>query len=117
MRKTLAYFLFIPLLGLTALVAQDKTPPAKLVLPARNGDVAFDHAAHAKRENNNCVACHPALFAQDAKKPVAFRPPHKTEENNKTSCGFCHRAGGTAFATAGNCSNGKCHVRAGAAKE
>ncbi len=116
MRKSLGYFLFLPILGLTALVAQDKTPPAKVVLPAKNGNVTFDHAAHAKRENNKCAACHPALYAQDQKTPVAFKPPHKKDENNKASCGSCHRAEGTAFASSGNCTNGKCHVR-GSAKE
>ncbi len=107
----------IPMLGLTALVAQDKTPPAKVTLPAKNGNVIFDHSAHAKREKNNCAACHPALFAQDAKAPVAYRPPHKTAEDKKASCGSCHRAEGTAFESKGNCSNGKCHVRGGAAKQ
>ncbi len=116
MRKSLAYFLLVPMLGLTALIAQDKTPPAKVVLPAKNGNVTFDHSAHLKREKNNCSVCHPTLFAQDAKAKVGFRPPHKNEEDKRVSCGACHRAGGPAFATTGNCSNGKCHVRPGAAK-
>jgi c(7)-type cytochrome triheme protein len=116
MRKLLVYVSLVSMLGLTASLAQDKTPPAKLVLPAKNGKVAFDHSAHAQREKNNCKVCHPALFAQDAKAPLAFRPPHKSEEDKKTSCGSCHRAGGAAFETKGNCANGKCHVKAGSTK-
>ncbi len=117
MRRSLGYFLLIPMLGLTVLVAQEKTPPAKVVLPAKNGNVTFDHNAHLKREKGKCGVCHPTLFAQDAKTPVAYRPPHKTAETKKASCGFCHRPEGSAFASAGNCSNGKCHVRGGAAKQ
>jgi c(7)-type cytochrome triheme protein len=114
MRKALAYFLFLMMLGLTALLAQTKTPPAKVTIQAKPGNITFDHAAHAKREKNDCKVCHPSLYQQDAKAPVAFRPPHKNEEDKKTSCGSCHRAGGIAFETKGNCTNGKCHVRAAA---
>lgn len=116
MRKALIISLFVPLLGLTALVAQTKKPPVKLQLPAKNGNVVFDHAAHLKREKNDCKVCHPALFTQDAKALPGFRPPHKTEEDKMTSCGSCHRAGGSAFATATNCTNGKCHVKASSKK-
>ncbi len=117
MRNILGYVLLAPIFGLTLLVAQHKTPPAKVTFPAKNGNVTFDHAAHAKREKDDCKVCHPAPFAQDAKAPIAFRPPHKAAEDKKASCGSCHRAGGAAFQTAGNCSNGKCHVRPSAAKE
>ena len=114
MRKALACFLFLMMLGLTALLAQTKTPPSKVTIQAKPGNITFDHAAHAKREKNECKTCHPSLFQQDAKAPVAFKPPHKNEEDKKTSCGSCHRAGGTAFETKGNCTNSKCHVRAAA---
>jgi c(7)-type cytochrome triheme protein len=117
MRKSLGYLLLLPILGLTILTAQDQTPPAKITLAARNGNVTFDHSAHAKREKDKCGACHPALFPQSAKTPAGFRPPHKGSEDKQTSCASCHRAGGTAFASAGNCNNGKCHVRGAAAKE
>lgn len=99
------------MLGFTALVAQNKTPPTKLVIQAKPGNITFDHTAHAKREKNDCKVCHAALFAQNAKAPLAFKPPHKNEEDKKISCGSCHRAGGTAFETKANCTNGKCHVR------
>ncbi len=112
MLKPLASFLVVSMLGLTALLAQTKTPPPKLAFPAKNGNVNFDHSAHAKREKNNCSACHTALFPQDAKAPLGFKPPHKGAEDKKASCGGCHRAGGAAFETKGNCA--RCHVRAGA---
>ena len=114
MRKFLGYFLLLAMLGLTALLAQEKTAPPKFVIQAKPGNITFDHAAHAKREKNDCKTCHPALFKQDVKAPVAFKPPHKTAEDKKASCGSCHRAGGTAFETKGNCTNGKCHVKAAA---
>ncbi len=112
MRRSLAYIVLLAMLGLTALVAQNKTPPTKLTFTTKNGNVTFDHSAHIKREQSNCSVCHPGLFAQDAKKPIGFRPPHKAQEDKKVACGSCHRAGGAAFATQGNCSNGKCHVTA-----
>ena len=117
MPKLLGYVLFISMLGLTASLAQNKTPPAKLTFQAKPGNITFDHAAHAKREKNDCKVCHPAPFAQDAKAPLAFRPPHKIQEDKKASCGACHRAGGTACESKGNCTNGKCHVKAGADKK
>lgn len=114
MRRAFATFLAVLVFGGTALLSQSKTPPAKLVLSAKNGSVAFEHAAHIKREKNDCKVCHSSLFSQDAKATLGFKPPHKTEEDKKASCGSCHRAGGTAFETKGNCANGKCHVRPGA---
>ena len=64
--------LLLSLVGATALLSQSKAPPAKLVLPAKNGGIAFDHTAHAKREKNDCKICHSSLFAQDSKVPLAF---------------------------------------------
>jgi c(7)-type cytochrome triheme protein len=102
-------FLLAP--GLTMLVAQDKAAPEKLVFEAKSGSVAFDHATHAKREKGDCKVCHPRLFAEDSKAPLAFKPPHKREEDKKGACGFCHRPGGVAFETKSNCTNGKCHTK------
>jgi c(7)-type cytochrome triheme protein len=113
MRKMLGYILLLSMLGLTALLAQNQTPPAKLVFQAKNGNITFDHAAHGKREKNDCKVCHPSPFAQ-TKEPVAFKFPHKNGEDKKTSCGSCHRAEGTAFDSKANCN--KCHVRAAASK-
>ena len=114
MRKWIAYVWLLSILGFTALTAQTRKAPEKLVIPAKNGNITFDHAAHVKREKNDCKVCHTALFAEDAKAPIAFKYQHKTEEDAKTSCGSCHRADGAAFETKGNCNNSKCHVRAAA---
>jgi c(7)-type cytochrome triheme protein len=92
--------------------AAEKPAPAKIVLPAKSGNVTFDHAAHAKREKNDCKVCHDKLFQQSKTAPLGFRPPHSAAETKKASCGFCHREGGQAFSTKGNCTNSKCHVRA-----
>jgi c(7)-type cytochrome triheme protein len=115
MRNLFAYALLICMAALTSLVAQEKkAPTAPLVFAAKNGPVTYDHAAHAKREKNGCKTCHPAVFAQDAKAPLNFKPAmHKTAEANKTSCGFCHHAAGQAFETKGNCTT-KCHGKAAA---
>ena len=112
MRKSLAYLLLSSVFGAAALLSQTKAPPAKVVLPARNGNVVFDHAAHLKREKNDCKVCHGGLFTQDVKAPVGFKPPHKAAEDKQASCGSCHRAGGSAFETKANCANGKCHTSA-----
>jgi c(7)-type cytochrome triheme protein len=101
------------LIGGVVLTAQQPKAPAKIVFEAKNGNVTYDHAAHAKREKEKCDTCHPKLFAQ-SRAPLKFKPVHKTAETAKTSCGACHRVGGAAFATTGNCTNGKCHVKGGA---
>jgi c(7)-type cytochrome triheme protein len=89
-----------------------KDAPAKLVFTARNGNITFDHAAHAKRAKDVCATCHPKFWAQ-AKGDLKFKAGmHKPAEAAKTSCGACHHAGGAAFETKGNCT--KCHVRAAA---
>jgi c(7)-type cytochrome triheme protein len=112
MRNALAYSLLFTMIALTSMVAQDKKPPAKLVFNAKNGNVTYDHTAHAKREKNECKTCHPSLFAQDAKAALSWKTAmHKPAETAKTSCGFCHHPGGAAFETKGNCTS-KCHVKA-----
>lgn len=117
MRNWIAYPIMFCLIGLTAMVAQEKkapAPPPKMVFAAKNGNVTYDHAAHSKREKEECKVCHPALWPQDAKAPLNWKANmHKTAEAAKTSCGSCHRAGGAAFETKGNCTS-KCHVKAGA---
>ncbi len=100
-------------LTLTAQEAKEKAP-AKLEFKAKNGNVTFNHAAHVKREKNDCKVCHDKLWPQDAKAPLNFKAGmHKPAEAKHTSCGTCHHAGGQAFATAGNCN--KCHMKPGAA--
>jgi c(7)-type cytochrome triheme protein len=110
MRTLIACLLGASLLGSWGLLAQEKKAPEKLTFTAKNGNVVFDHAAHVKRANGNCTACHTKLFKEDAKAPLNFKAAlHKTAETAKTSCGACHNPGGTAFETKGNCA--KCHMK------
>ena len=110
MRYLIASFVAISILGGLGMLAETKTPPAKLVFQARMGNVKYDHAAHSTRAKGNCKVCHDVLFKQSAQAPLNFKPGmHKPAEAAKTSCGFCHHAGGAAFETKGNCA--KCHVR------
>jgi len=111
MRNLFAYALLFTMIALTSMVAQDKKAPTKLVFAAKNGNVTYDHTAHAKREKNECKTCHPAPWPQDAKAPLNWKAAmHKTAETGKTSCGVCHHAGGAAFESKGNCTS-KCHVK------
>ena len=87
MRKLLSFAIFLSLTGASLALAQTPQPPTKLTFQAKPGAVPYDHAAHLKREKNDCKVCHPALFAQDAKAPLKFKPVHKTFETAKTSCG------------------------------
>ena len=98
------------LLAALGVFAQEKKPPTTLVFTTKNGNVTFDHAAHLKRANNDCMTCHVKLFQQDSKAPLNYKAAlHKTAETNMTSCGFCHHMGGKAFESKGNCA--KCHVK------
>jgi c(7)-type cytochrome triheme protein len=83
--------------------------PKELVFTSTKGDVTFNHALHAKRESNNCKACHDKLFPESSA-PLNFKSAeHKTAETAKTSCGGCHYPGGDAFEAKGNCA--KCHAK------
>jgi len=119
MRNALAYVLLFTMVALTSMPAQDqkdKKVPTKLVFAAKNGNVTYDHTAHAKREKNECKTCHPAQWPQDAKAPLNWKAAmHKTAETAKTSCGSCHHPGGTAFESKGNCTS-KCHIKDAAKK-
>jgi c(7)-type cytochrome triheme protein len=83
---------------LPMLIAQGKTPPAKLVFPSKSGDITFDHAAHAKRAKGGCKGCHDGLWPQSAKAPL----------KSSDGCRTCHQAGGKAFEMKGNCA--RCHA-------
>jgi c(7)-type cytochrome triheme protein len=118
MRTLIAYTTLFSMIAVTGIVAQEKkaaTPPAKLTFTAKNGNVVYDHAAHAKREKNECKTCHPARWPQDAKAPLNWKAAmHKTAETAKTSCGACHNTGGPSFETKGNCA--RCHAKPEAKK-
>jgi c(7)-type cytochrome triheme protein len=114
MRKLTILTLFLLVIAVVLTIsAQPKTPPAKLTLKAKFGDVTFDHAAHTKREGNKCETCHPKLWPQSATAPLKYKPgPHAAAEKQQASCGTCHHPGGQSFEAKGNCN--KCHVKAGA---
>ncbi len=100
--------------GLVALVliglAAEK-PPEKIVFESKMGNITFQHVKHAERVKGDCKVCHDKLFPQ-SRAPINYKAGmHKTAEAKKIACAGCHVAGGTAFATAGNCSNSKCHVK------
>ncbi len=77
-------------------VAQGQKAPAKIVLRAKNGNVKFNHAAHMKREKQQCGTCHPKLA-----------PRSRARIKSAAACAPCHSAGGSAFQMKGNCA--KCH--------
>jgi c(7)-type cytochrome triheme protein len=116
MRFIISLLSLVFLFGL-GLAAQEKKAPAKLTFEAKTGNVPYDHAAHAKREKNDCKVCHDAVWPQNAKAPLNFKAGmHKPAEAAKKSCGLCHHPGGKAFGTVGNCANSKCHIKPGAKK-
>ena len=95
------------------LSAQKKKEPEKLVFNSKFGNVTFLHAKHVEREKGDCKVCHDKLWPQDAKAPLNYKEGmHKPAEAKKTSCAFCHVAGGKSFASMGNCN--KCHAKPGA---
>ncbi len=119
MKHLIAYPILFALVSLSGMLAQEKkaaAPPSKLVFTAKNGNITYDHAAHAKREKNDCKVCHPVPFKQDAKAPLNFKggAMHKNAEEKHTSCALCHYEGGKAFVAKGNCA--KCHNNDKAAK-
>lgn len=116
MRYLIAAFVAVSVICSISAVAQEKKAPAKLVFQAKTGNVTYDHAAHAKREKNDCKVCHDKLWPQSAAAPLNFKAGmHKIAESKKTSCATCHVAGGAAFETKGNCV--KCHAKPSAAKK
>ena len=95
--------------GPTVSHAQDKKSPETIVFEAKMGNVTFQHAKHQERAKGDCTVCHDKLFPQ-SRAPLGFKDKmHVPAEAAKTSCAGCHHAGGTAFATKGNCKN--CHVK------
>lgn len=109
-RTSFVCLLAASVLGAMLLQAQAPKAPEKLTFTAKNGNVTFNHAAHVKAAKGDCKTCHDVLFKADSKAPLNFRAGmHKPAETAKTSCGFCHHAGGAAFETKGNCA--KCHVK------
>ena len=81
----------------------------KQVFVATNGNVTYDHRLHTIRQKFACWTCHTKPFAL-WRSPLTYTSIlHKDAETGKTSCGQCHRPGGEAFESGGNCT--KCHEK------
>lgn len=82
---------------------------AKLGYASTYGKVTYDHRIHTIRQKFACWTCHTTPFPF-WKGPLTYAGIlHKAAEADKTSCGLCHRPGGEAFETRGNCK--KCHEK------
>jgi len=102
MRFVIGFIITISLASGAIVAAQDKKPPRRLVFPSKAGNVTFNHAAHLKREKDDCTRCHDKLWPQSAKVPI----------KSSAECSTCHHADGKSFEMKGNCI--KCHGTKGA---
>jgi len=99
------------LAGAPVSTASEKVFPVRLVIPASQGGVTFLHFLHAERVKFHCSVCHASLFKRDATAALAYAPAgHQSAEEHKAACAGCHREGGDAFASQGNCST-RCHSK------
>lgn len=80
MKRVVFALLMIVAVGLayTAGAYAQAKAPGVVVLPAPNGGVKFDHAAHSKREGVKCATCH---HASKSEKPM---------KGAQEKCGDCH---------------------------
>jgi c(7)-type cytochrome triheme protein len=79
------------------------------VFVATNGNVTFNHRVHTIRQNFACWTCHTKPFPPWRGALTYTNILHKVAEADKGSCGQCHRPGGEAFESRGNCT--KCHEK------
>ena len=81
--------------------------PGGIRFASNAGPASFDHAEHVRYENGSCTSCHNALFPM-SRAPLGYGANlHKAAEAAKASCAGCHVDGGSAFASADNCT--RCH--------
>lgn len=81
--------------------------PGLSSVETRLGDARFDHEKHVELAEGDCTQCHNKIFPL-AKGLLNYKDNlHRTAESEQTSCGACHRPGGTAFEAEGNCLD--CH--------
>jgi len=107
MRKAVVFIVAVSTAVVIVLSAAEA--PAKIVFESKMGNVTFDHAAHSKRVKEDCKVCHDKLFPQ-SRAPLNYKEGmHKPAEAKRISCGACHRPGGEAFQSQGNCN--RCHVK------
>jgi len=85
----------------------DIPPPDTMVLDNKYGKVTFTHKLHYDRVKGDCTACHTKVFPQSRTALNYGKAQHRVAEAEGTSCAFCHRVGGTSFASDSNCV--KCH--------
>ena len=111
MRILIGLMIFGSLAGVPRATATDKVFAVRMVIPASQGGVTFLHFLHAERVKFDCSVCHASLFKQDATAGLGYAPAgHQAAEDQKAACASCHRAGGGAFASQGNCST-RCHSK------
>lgn len=72
------------------------------------GPAKFDHAKHVTISKGDCRSCHNRIFPLARGLLNYADNLHRTAEQNRTSCGACHREDGSAFASRNNCLN--CHT-------
>jgi hypothetical protein len=97
--------------GLLQAAGTEKTFPVRLVIPAKPGGVTFLHFRHAQRMNFECATCHATTWPQDSSASLGYKHGgHREAEGRRTACAGCHREGGRAFASQGNCTT-RCHAR------
>lgn len=88
MKKMFVAFLLV-LLAVAPALAVDS-----VVLPAKNGNVTFNHKVHS--ETIECKICHgegtPAKIMLDKDKAHGLcKDCHKTKGTGPTKCGDCHK--------------------------
>lgn len=86
MKRVVFALLMIVAVGLayTAGAYAQAKAPGVVILPAPNGGVKFDHAAHQKVKGATCATCHHAS------------KPEKAMKGAQENCGDCHTRTATA---------------------
>lgn len=77
---------------LVAFVAAPAFASDTIVMPAKNGDVTFNHKAHG--EKLGCEACHegePAKIELDKTSAHALCKDCHKKQSGPTKCGDCHK--------------------------
>jgi hypothetical protein len=110
MSLTVALVFLAAMAMLPRATADDKAFPVRMVIPASQGGVTFHHFLHAQRVKFDCAVCHASLWPRNSSAKLGYGPDgHRAAEERRTGCGSCHREGGSAFASEGNCTS-RCHA-------